>query len=469
MARRLPSPPPILPGFSYLHVLGSGGFADVFLYEQNMPRRQVAVKVMLREIVNDQVRQMFQAEANLMARLSAHPAILTVYEASVSADGRPYLVMELCSPSLAARYRTESIPVAEVLRVAIKIGSAIETAHRAGVLHRDIKPSNILTTAYGHPVLSDFGIASTLVGARQEESVGLSIPWSAPEVLLDEVPGSVASEVWSLGATVYSLLAGKSPFELEGADNSASELMSRITRAKPQSIGRPDVPASLEKILRRSMSRDPALRQASVLEFVRELQVVESELGVPQTTVELARDDWALGTISDFEERTQLRPVASALPMSRSQRRRRGQGTAVSEAPASRPVSSGASDARSAPPQPRSLTWLLVTSAGLAIALGVAALAVLVSALGDSDIPTVRDVQATQSAGTVEFSWDDPGIEPQDRYQIQVRDGSESFQTATQFVIAASPGETVCITVRVYRQGATGPSSAEKCVDVVDG
>ena len=110
-----------------------------------------------------------------------------------------------------------------------------------------------------------------------------------------------------------------------------------------------------------------------------------------------------------------------------------------------------------------------MTSAGLAIALGVAALAVLVSALGDSDIPTVRDVQATQSAGTVEFSWADPGIEPQDRYQIQVRDGSESFQTATQFVIAASPGETVCITVRVYRQGATGPSSAEKCVDVVDG
>ena len=97
VARRLPSQPPVLPGFSYVHVLGSGGFADVFLYEQNMPRRQVAVKVMLSEVVNDQVRQMFQAEANLMAQLSAHPSILTVYQASVSADGRPYLVMELCS------------------------------------------------------------------------------------------------------------------------------------------------------------------------------------------------------------------------------------------------------------------------------------------------------------------------------------------------------------------------------------
>jgi serine/threonine protein kinase len=97
MARRLPSPPPVLPGFSTIHVLGSGGFADVFLYEQNMPRRQVAVKVMLSEVVNDQVRQMFQAEANLMAQLSSHPSILTVYQASVSSDGRPYLVMELCS------------------------------------------------------------------------------------------------------------------------------------------------------------------------------------------------------------------------------------------------------------------------------------------------------------------------------------------------------------------------------------
>ncbi|MDQ1597728.1 MAG: hypothetical protein QOI70_1152, partial [Microbacteriaceae bacterium] len=162
MARRLPSQPPVLPGFSTINILGSGGFADVFLYEQNMPRRQVAVKVLLSEVVDDHVRRMFQAEANLMAQLSSHPSILTVYQAGVSSDGRPYLVMELCSAALSERYRRERIPVAEVLRIAVKIGSAIETAHRAGVLHRDIKPSNILLTAYGHPVLADFGIASTV-------------------------------------------------------------------------------------------------------------------------------------------------------------------------------------------------------------------------------------------------------------------------------------------------------------------
>ena len=109
MARRLPSQPPNLPGFSYVRVLGSGGFADVFLYEQNMPRRQVAVKVMLAEVVTSQVKQMFQAEANLMAQLSTHPSILTVYQASVSADGRPYLVMELCSAAIGQRYRTEPL------------------------------------------------------------------------------------------------------------------------------------------------------------------------------------------------------------------------------------------------------------------------------------------------------------------------------------------------------------------------
>ena len=333
MARRLPSQPPVLPGFSTIHVLGSGGFADVFLYEQNMPRRQVAVKVMLSEVVNDQVRQMFQAEANLMAQLSSHPSILTVYQASVSSDGRPYLVMELCSSSLSERYRRERIPVPEVLRIAVKIGSAIETAHRAGVLHRDIKPSNILLTAYGHPVLSDFGIASTLSEADSHESVGLSIPWSAPEVLMDETPGSIASEVWSFAATVYSLLAGRSPFEVPGESNKSADLISRINRARPQPIGRSDVPPSLERVLAQAMSRKRENRPASVLELVRELQSIETELGMPQTPIEVAMDDWALATISDLEDRTRIRGIGGAVPTSRGRRRRRSGWSSIFGAP----------------------------------------------------------------------------------------------------------------------------------------
>lgn len=482
MVRRLPSQPPVLPGFSYVHVLGSGGFADVFLYEQNMPRRQVAVKVMLSEVVNDQVRQMFQAEANLMAQLSAHPSILTVYQASVSSDGRPYLVMELCSASLSERYRREPLPVPEVLRIGIKIGSAVETAHQAGVLHRDIKPSNILLTAYGHPVLSDFGIASTLTGQKDQDSVGLSIPWSAPEVLLDETPGTLSSEVWSLAATVYSLLAGRSPFEIPGGSNSSSDLMGRIARAKPQAIGRPDVPASLEEVLRRAMSRKPENRPGSALELVRELQLVETELGMPQTPAEIAMDDWALGTVADEEDRTRLRPVATGSSPSRDgrKRRRRPAATTTAYAPAgtvrepsgqSGPFSKSRTREENA--GVRRLAWVIAGAAVLVAALGATALIVLLRTVG-SDIPAVSDVEAElASGGRVTFSWADPGIAEGDLYQITVTDegivSTPSLQEASRFVVDADPGDTVCVTVSVNRNGTPGAASAEKCVDVAEG
>jgi eukaryotic-like serine/threonine-protein kinase len=475
MARRLPSQPPVLPGFSYVHILGSGGFADVFLYEQNMPRRQVAVKVMLSEVVNDQVRQMFQAEANLMAQLSAHPSILTVYEASVSGDGRPYLVMELCSSSLSERYRRERIPVPEVLRVAVKIGSAIETAHRAGVLHRDIKPSNILMTAYGHPVLSDFGIASTLTTQREEDSVGLSIPWSAPEVLLDETSGTIGSEVWALAATVYSLLAGRSPFEDPNGSNSSSDLMARIARAKPQAIGRTDVPASLEALLRRAMSRRPENRPASVIELVRELQTIEAELGVPQTPLEVAMDEWALGTVADLEDRTRLRPVpgaGNAPPRRRRRRRAQGAGeyAGIGTVREATPPPRRFSHSRPAAPQRgvQAVTWLLIASAVLVMALGATALVVLLRASTDDGIPVVTDISARETDGTVEFSWPDPGIATGDLYEIEVGGIRTATQAQPRFVVDAAPGETVCVAVTVNRQGKTGGQSAEKCVDVSD-
>jgi serine/threonine protein kinase len=416
---------------------------------------------------------MFQAEANLMAQLSGHPSILTVYQAGVSADGRPYLVMELCSASLSERYRRERIAVAEVLRIAVKIGSAVETAHRAGVLHRDIKPSNILLTAYGHPVLSDFGIAASIAVAKEEDSVGLSIPWSAPEVLLDETPGSIASEVWSLGATVYSLLAGRSPFEVPGGSNSSTDLMSRIARAKPQPIGRADVPASLENLLKRAMSRKPELRPASALDFVRELQVIETELGVSQTPIEVSMDEWASATVQDLEDRTRLRPLPASAATPAPRRRRRAIAAAASgyqPVGTVREISSPNrfSESRPGPMSRRqqTITWILVAAAVLVVALGATALVVLLRAANSSGIPTVTDISATERSGTVEFTWPDPGLDDGDRYQIQVRDGTSSNQRSPLFRVDAQPGDTVCITVTVNRQGKVGDPSTEKCIDV---
>lgn len=475
MARRLPSTPPILPGFSFVRVLGSGGFADVFLYEQNLPRRQVAVKVMLAEVVNSHVRDMFQAEANLMAQLSAHPSILTVYEASVSSDGRPYLVMELCSSSVSDRYRREAIPVAQVLRIAVKISSAIETAHRAGVLHRDIKPSNILMTAYGHPVLSDFGIASTLGESDVTEAVGLSIPWSAPEVLMDESFGTVASEVFSLAATVYSLLAGRSPFEVPGSDNTTASLMSRISKAKPIPVGRPDVPPRLEAILAKAMSRRPEARHGSAMEFARDLQSIETELGVPQTAAEVAVEDWAAETASDPDDRTRIKAVTPVGPNPK-RRRRTVKTTApvtyVSIGSAARASggahSTGSGTAQTGPrnPRTRALLWSLVACVALVLVLGGTAGVVLLK-VGSNNIPGVGAIDADINPGSVTFSWHDPGLAKTDSYEITTQDGITSSQRANDFRVDATNGERVCITVTVNREGKLGEPSGQKCAEVL--
>ena len=291
MAKRLPSPPPVLAGLSYVRPLGSGGFADVFLYEQDMPRREVAVKVLPRDVRDGDLLRMFNAGADVLARLSAHPSIVTVYQAGISADGRPYIVMEYCPSSLARRYRLERMPVAEVLLIGVKLASAIESAHRAGLVHRDIKPSNILITSYGAPVLADFGISSSLTRTADDEVTAMSVPWSAPEVIDERSGGSVASEVWSLGATVYSLLAGRSPFERsERGQNAREQLRRRILRAAYTPTGRPDVPASLEALLARAMSRDPGARFASAGAFADALGAVQLELGLAPTPLEVAAD-----------------------------------------------------------------------------------------------------------------------------------------------------------------------------------
>jgi hypothetical protein len=470
--RRLPSPPPQLPGFSFVRILGSGGFADVFLYEQDNPRRQVAVKVMLSEFVTADVRRMFQAEADLMAQLSAHPAILTVYQSGVAADGRPYLVMELCSSSIGQRYRDEPLSVSEALRIGIKIASATETAHRAGVLHRDIKPSNILMTAYGNPVLSDFGIAGTVGESALHETVGMSIPWSAPEVLRSETNGTVASEVWSLAATIYSLLAGRAPFEIPRQSNTSADLIARSTKGKPQPIGRDDVPDRLEHVLARAMSRRPEARPQSAMELIRELQAVEAELGLSPTQPDVAVDDWAFGPVHEADDRTRVNPIRTVEP---GRRRRRGPGDAARQPGATRLATAeltGLSDRsalRPAAPLGRRFMLAIVACSALVVLLAVTTVFVVVRLAPGSGIPTVANITAEVQNSSVQFSWADPGLDQADSYEIRPAGGTPSIQRAAEFTIDAEPGERVCVTVLVNREGKLGQPSAEKCVDIPEG
>lgn len=315
MPQRLPSTPPILPGLAYIRPLGSGGFADVFLYEQDMPRRDVAVKVLPADIRDPDLRRMFNVEADVLAHLSAHPAIVTVYQAGISADGRPYIVMEYCPGALAQRYRIERMPVEEVLAIGVRMAGALESAHRAGLIHRDIKPSNILVTTFGSPVLADFGISSSLLRAGGDHVLAMSVPWSAPEVVAEETSGTVASEVWGLGATVYSLLAGHSPFERrERGQNSRELLRRRIARASYTEIPRADVPDSLQRVLATAMSRDPARRHPSALAFAEALREVQAELGLSRTPVDVPEAGWEpVSRGVDFDDSELRGPARSRL------------------------------------------------------------------------------------------------------------------------------------------------------------
>jgi len=295
---------PVIAGFEYIKALGTGGFSDVLLYQQKLPRRKVAVKVLHVETLDRQTRRQFVAEANLMAQLSSHPAIATIYSADITEAGAPYLVMEYCSGgSLGASYRTAPLSPAEVLNIGVRMSAAIEAAHRLGIIHRDIKPANILITDYGSPVLTDFGISVgddgiaeatmfqgedlTKTSTTNGTTHGMSVPWAPPEAFLDEPISDERSDIFSLGATLYSLLEGRTPFELENASNAAVQLSRRIEKGEITPPKREAEAPSLMAVMKKSMATLPSDRFQSALEVAQALQAVQRELGLAETPIEL--------------------------------------------------------------------------------------------------------------------------------------------------------------------------------------
>lgn len=306
---------PEIAGFAYRDHLGSGGFADVFLYDQRRPARQVAVKVLLAERLDAQARERFDVEADLMALLSNHANIVTMYQADITADGRPFLVMEYCPrPNLGVRYKREPLSVVEALSTGVQIAGAVETVHRAGILHRDIKPANVLVTEYNRPVLTDFGIS--VATGQAERAEGLSIPWSPPEAIANPTNTGVAADVYSLAATIYTLLAGRHPFEVPGGDNRQHAIISRIESAPVPGLARADVPAALEQVLAAGMAKDPASRYSSALALGRALQQVQVELQLPMTALDVREDAENTGMLPDDDDEpgTRIRSVTAIDP-----------------------------------------------------------------------------------------------------------------------------------------------------------
>ena len=169
--------------------------------------------------------------------------------------------MRYCPPpDLGVRVRSNPMAPVDAVSTGIKLASAIETAHRSGILHRDIKPSNVLVTSYHEPALTDFGIAGHMADVEGDNDVRISYPWSPPELLDGRSNGSVASDVYSLGATIWHLLVGRSPFSIPSGDNSTRALSARILHAAPPATQRPDVPPALDRLLQQCLAKRPEHR-----------------------------------------------------------------------------------------------------------------------------------------------------------------------------------------------------------------
>src|SRR5213082_3196148 len=226
--------------------LGTGGMANVYLAEDEVLGRRVAIKILNdRHAGDDQFVERFRREAKNAASLS-HPNIVSIYDRG-EAEGTYYIAMEY----LDGRSLKELIlsrgdaPIAVVVEYARQILSALRLAHRHGIVHRDIKPHNVLVDGEGRVKVTDFGIARA--GASQMTEAG-SIVGTAQYLSPEQARGGDVdqrSDLYSLGVVLYELLTGKTPFDGETPVEIAMKHLS--TPPKPPSKLRPDIPPELDK------------------------------------------------------------------------------------------------------------------------------------------------------------------------------------------------------------------------------
>lgn len=268
-------------GFTAAHEVGRGGFGVVYRCEQVELGRTVAVKVLTTVLEDDDDYERFRREEFAMGRLSGHPNIATILQIGALSGGRPYIVMPFYPDgSLDAWVRRRGpCEWAWALRVGVKLAGALETSHRAGILHRDVKPANVLLTEYSDPQLTDFGIARIAGGFETGTGkVAGSLAFTAPEVLGGASP-SVVADVYSLGATLFNLIAGRPAFERKPGE----ELVAQFLRIKTQDIPDLDVqgvPAGVSQVVKSALARDPAERPPTAAAFGELLRAVQSEHGI---------------------------------------------------------------------------------------------------------------------------------------------------------------------------------------------
>ena len=277
--------------YEVLKRVGSGGMADVYMAKDHKLNRNVAVKVLKSEYVEDEkFLKKFETEAQAVARLS-HPNIVNIYDVGME-DGINYIVMELAEGITLKEYIRKKgyLSPKETVEISTQIASAISHAHKNHIIHRDIKPQNILVSDTGIIKVTDFGIAKATSSntvtstATAMGSVHYISPEQAKGRFCDE-----KSDIYSLGITMYEMVTGHVPFDHEnGVTIALMHLQNEIT---PPSQIRDGIPDSLEKIILKCTMKKPEERYQTADDLIADLRLVFEDTSGGYVGVVPAIDD----------------------------------------------------------------------------------------------------------------------------------------------------------------------------------
>lgn len=338
--------------YEIVEMVGRGGMGAVYRGRDSVLDRDVAIKMMSAEYVEDEERRArFYREARAAAKLQ-HRNIITVFEFGEH-DGHPYMVMEfLRGMDLQRRMRTPPpIPLDQKLDFAIGLLSGLGLAHQNGVIHRDVKPANVWVLEDGTVKLLDFGIAKLgATSSTRHAGVMGTVAYMSPE----QVSGRVLdgrSDVFSAGVVLYELLSGRKPFEGE----TVTEVMVGIIERQPPPI--PDLPQAIRAVLERALEKNPETRYQTAFEFAADLQLLRTRL---------RPDSGPFGKIDLPLTMTTVTETLVGTPTP---------GGSSSELPLHRPQTGGQAAIEEAGPAPehRPRIWLWLALAAIVVAAGTGA------------------------------------------------------------------------------------------------